>query len=465
LATFQGLNRVHQITPNKFEFEPFKHDPSKPNNTIPSNRITSVVEIEGILFIASNNGLFGYDLKKKTFINYSKESNKYSFHSIEKTHDGNIWGSTTEGIIFYNTTLKTFNKYEKRDGLGDLFFHLRSSFIDDNGRLYFGSRRGITRFSPLDIIKNETPPNVFVTDIRKISPKGKTLSSATYAEEIVMEPNEYYISLDFAAINYNRSEKNQYAFMLEGFEDQWNFSKDKSPAIYTNLKHGTYHFKVKAANNDGIWNETGTTLRIIKKPAFWETWWLYLGSFMGAFLLIFLGVRYYTRNIKERNRRLQKYNEDLNREIAQRKRVESALQKQKSDLRALNANLERSNKDLEQFAYIASHDLQEPLRVVGNFVGLLKHRYSKHFDENAFQYIDYAVEGVSRMSEQIKNILTFSRVSQNEIEFQKTNLDNLIAATLHDLSQNIEEKKVQIHLESLPKINCDHNQIKMVLTT
>ena len=157
-------------------------------------------------------------------------------------------------------TEKVFNQYEKRDGLGDISFLFGASYVDKNGWLNFASRRGITRFDPLNIIKNENPPPVYVTDIRKMSPEGQTDTKGTYKQEIILDHDEYYLSLDYVALNYNRSEKNQYAFMLEGFEDNWNYSNKKLPAVYTNLQHGRYNFKVKAANNDGIWNEAGTCL-------------------------------------------------------------------------------------------------------------------------------------------------------------------------------------------------------------
>ena len=469
IATFNGLNKVIRTSSDKIEFERFKHDTSDPENSIPSNRIVALEEIDGILYIGSSDGLSGYNLKEKTFTNYSKENNKYSFQSLEKSADGNLWAGTTEGIVFFNAQTHTFNQYEKADGLGDIIFQIGSSHRDENGFFYFGSGRGVTRFNPQNLLRNEVPPGVYVTDIRKMSPEGEERLSGIYAKEIVLEHNEYYLALDFTALNYNRSEKNKYAFMLEGFENNWNYSDDKSPVVYTNLKHGEYNFRVKAANNDGVWNEEGTVLRVIKKPAYWETWWFRLGVSFFVISMLYKGVSFYTKNIKERNKVLQKYNEDLNKEIAQRKIAEAALQEQKQQLRKSNEDiqksnkdLERSNKDLEQFAYIASHDLQEPLRVVGNFIGLLKRRYKQHFDEEAFQYIDFAVDGVSRMSQQIKSILTFSRVSQKDIEFRLTNLNHVLFTKLHDLSQNIEEKKVQIIKDEMPEIICEKNQIEMV---
>lgn len=462
LSTFQGLNRVIEINSDEFEFEIFKFDSKNPNNSIPSNRIVSVTELNGILYIASTNGLSGYDLNKKIFVNYSKENNIHSFLSLEKTKEGHLWGSTTEGIVFYNTTLNIFNKYEKGDGLGGGIFCLRSSYIDKDGCLHFGSHRGLTKFDPKKIVKNKIPPSVYLTDLRKISPDGEKISNVTYNKEIVLEHNEYYLSLGYAAINYNRAEKNQYAFMLEGFDDKWRYLNKNTPAIYTNLNHGTYHFKVKASNNDGVWNELGTSVKIIKNPAFWETLLFKIGALFAGVLFLFLGIKLYTKNISNKNKILEKYNEDLNKEIAQRKMAEAALLQQKIDLRELNDNLERSNKDLEQFAYIASHDLQEPLRVVGSFISLLKRRYAKHFDEDAYQYIDFAIDGVSRMSKQIKSILSFSKVSQNDINFKLADLNEMIEINLHDLSKKIKEKNVQFKIDPLPEIICDINLIAMV---
>lgn len=462
VATYNGLNKIIKTPSGGIEFEKFKHDTDDPKNSIPSNRLGVIEEVNGILYIGSSDGLSGYDLKGKSFTNYSKNNNKHSIQSLEKTSDGNLWIGTTEGILFFNTSTHSFNQYEKEDGLGDVIFQSGSSHRDKNGVLYFGSRRGITRFNPQKLLRNEVQPPVYVTDVRTMSPNGENRKSRTYAKEIILEYNDYYLSLDFAALNYNRSEKNKYAFMLEGFDEQWNYLDKKSPAIYTNLKHGEYNFSVKAANNDGVWNEQGTSIKIIKKPAFWETWWFKIGSFILAIILLFCSIQYYTKSINDRNKILRKYNEDLNKEVDQRKVAELALQERELNLRESNDNLQRSNNDLEQFAYIASHDLQEPLRVVGNFISLLKRQYKEQLDEVAFQYIDFAVDGVSRMSKQIKSILDFSRISQKEIEFKLTNLNNVIIIKLHDLSQNIKDKNVKVHIDEMPEIICEKNQIAMV---
>ena len=95
-------------------------------------------------------------------------------------------------------------------------------------------------------------------------------------DEITLSHRQSVFSFDFAALNYRASTKNQYAYMLEGFDKDWNYvDSSRRFATYTNLKHGSYTFRVKASNNDGIWNETGKSIRIIITPPWWRTWWFY----------------------------------------------------------------------------------------------------------------------------------------------------------------------------------------------
>lgn len=504
ISSFNGLNKVMDYTSKKLQFKQFKHDAKNPKTSIPSNRIIALTEINGMLYIGSNSGISACDLEQNNFINYTGNSKK-NIQSIEKTINGNIWASTTEGILFFNSHTKKFNQYDKNDGLGDIIFQGGSSYRDHKGYIYFGSRQGITRFHPVNLNNNELPPAVYITDIRKMSPEGEKRSSGNYMKELIINHDEYYLSLDYAALNYNRPEKNKYAYKLEGFEEKWNYPQGKPTAVYTNLAPGSYTFRVKAANNDGVWNEAGVSLKIIKRPAFWQTWWFKVLMIILILALIYFPLRSYTRNIKNRNKNLQKFNEDLNQEILQRKIVEKALHEKEQHMESLvqlrtkelekkneevksllkeisqrnehlekeianrtknlsdsNEELQRSNKDLEQFAYIASHDLQEPLRVVGNFIGLLRRRYKEHFDEEAFQYIDFAVDGVQRMSQQIKSVLIFSKVSQKAINYKKSDINLVIETKLHDLSEKIEERNVAFKIENMPEIICEKTQIEMV---
>jgi len=506
IATYNGLSRIdHKTTLNKMRFQSFKHDPTDPEHSIPSNRLTTMVEIEAKLYIGSVNGLFCYDPETERFTDLSKGKNKYGFKSLEKTRGGDIWGSTTGGIVFYDMDKATFNRFEKADGLGDITFQNGSSGQDTDGFFYFGSRRGITRFNPDKLTKNRALPPVHITEIKTMSPKGVKQISGLFQEELILNHDDYYLSIEFAGLNYNRSEKNRYAYQLIGFDKEWVYDDHNPSAVYTNLEAGEYQFHVKASNNDGLWNAVGKTLYITVKPAFWETSWFIGGCIICLGFFIFGWFHLYTKKVRKRNNKLQLYNENLNNEITERKKVEAALQERdqhmeqlvkkrtvqleaKNDevkellnkittrneelesivaqrtksLQSSNAELLRSNNDLEQFAYIASHDLQEPLRTIGSFIGLLGKSYEDQLPEEAKQYIAFANDGVHRMSKLIKSLLTYSKVGREGIEFSNTNLSFLLSQKLIDLSKKIEERNVVIEMDCLPDIHCEPNQLGMV---
>ncbi|MBN2738284.1 MAG: substrate-binding domain-containing protein [Spirochaetales bacterium] len=153
--------------------------------------------------------------------------------------------------------------------------------------------------------------------------------------------------------------------------------------------------------------------------------------------------------VKERTRDLVKTNEQLENEIAQRERIENALR--------------RSNEDLQQFAYVASHDLQEPLRMVASYVCRLERRYKDQLDQDANEFIEFVVDGARRMQRMINDLLMFSRIDTQGKEFSETNIANVLQDVLLDLQTSIQEKNVTINIPShLPVIMADKGQIHKV---
>jgi hypothetical protein len=146
----------------------------------------------------------------------------------------------------------------------------------------------------------------------------------------------------------------------------------------------------------------------------------------------------------------------LNREIAVRKLAEEALHLVAKDL-------ERSNKDLEQFAYVASHDLQEPLRAVGGFMGLLKNQYYDKLDNEAREYIDFSVDGAERMQGLIEGLLAFSRVGTRGGEFASVNLTDALNGALANLKALITESNAAVTSDTLPVVTADLSQMTHLL--
>ena len=161
------------------------------------------------------------------------------------------------------------------------------------------------------------------------------------------------------------------------------------------------------------------------------------------------------QKLKQRKQELKQLNEKLEQKV----RIRTA------DLQAINAELQRSNTDLEQFAYIASHDLQEPLRMIGNFVQLLERQYSNKIDSEGKEYIHFIVNGVSRMSKLIHSLLRYSRVGRKELGLRLVDMNKIIEARLFHLNNLIKETETTITLPSIPhKIFCEPDQISLVFS-
>ena len=507
VSSYNGLNRLIEEGNGKYKFEQFKYDSNNLDNSVPSNRLIYMLELNEILYIGTMDGLCGYDLNQKQFIDLNEEGKKDFFLSLVTFGGDEIWGTTSEGIIVFNTKTKIFNRFQKKDGIGTSMFKLGGATTSDNGFIYFENEGGITCFNPYDLIKNSTPPEVFVTEGKVMSTSEKSTRNIDGISigQITLSHTDYYLSLNFIGNNYSRAEKNRYAYKLDGLEDKWNYTTSDLKAVYTNLDHGEYTFRVKASNNDGVWNEEGASLKIIKEPAYWETLWFQLLTIVSIFLLMFLGINFYTRHINDRNARLKKFNKDLSNEITERKKVEKALQEREQYMEVLvkertaelehkkeevemlyqdirerneilekivekrtlkltesNQELSRSNQDLEQFAYIASHDLQEPLRNIGNFAGLLERKYANELNNGGKQYISIIVDGVQRMSKLISSILTYSRVGKDNVEFKDVNLNEVLNNKLQDLSQKISERNAVVHREDLPVVFGEPEQLSMI---
>ena len=146
----------------------------------------------------------------------------------------------------------------------------------------------------------------------------------------------------------------------------------------------------------------------------------------------------------------------VSRDITRRKEAEQQLE-------ATVQNLQHSNKELEQFAYVASHDLQEPLRMVTSYLQLIERRYSTQLDENAHVYIDYAVDGANRMKILINDLLAYSRVGTRGKEFEQTDLNQVLSQVLNEYDLLIEETGAQISFETLPVVMGDAVQLAQLL--
>ncbi|MBN1349959.1 histidine kinase [candidate division KSB1 bacterium] len=219
---------------------------------------------------------------------------------------GNLWLSTTNGLCQFNPHTGKAKNYYKENGLQSDQFTYSACLKTRDGEMYFGGINGVTAFYPGHIQQNSYIPPVVITDFkilnRPVSIGGKNpvlVSDISQTKSLHLSYKHTVFSFEFVALNYAIPEQNQYAHKMEGFENDWNYVGTRRFATYTNLDPGTYTFRVKAANNDGIWNEEGTAVEITISPPFWKTLWFKIILIAFGLLIIshFINYLHQKRNL------------------------------------------------------------------------------------------------------------------------------------------------------------------------
>ncbi len=306
IGTFGGgLNKFDR---EKEQFTRYQSDPDNPNS-LSDNFIMSFYEDKsGNLWIGTTNkGLNKFNPGKNSFIHFTKEDGlpDNAIYCILEDERGNLWVSTNKGISKFNPKTEEFKNYDMKDGLQSNEFNCGAGYRCKDGEMFFGGVNGFNAFFPDSIKDNQDIPPIVITDFQisnKTVPIGKMADGRsildqpiTETNEIVLSHKENVFSFEFSALNYLHPEKNQYAFMMEGLDDDWHFTGNRRFASYTGLPPGKYLFRVKGSNNDGVWNEEGTSVKITIIPPFWKTWWFY-AVFIILIILLLAAISIYQVN-------------------------------------------------------------------------------------------------------------------------------------------------------------------------
>ena len=234
------------------------------------------------IWLGTSNGLFKFINTENKFTVFTEAdglANNIIF-GILFDNSGEMWLSTNNGISKFNPETERFKNYNINDGITADDFHSFSYYRSKDNTMYFGSSNGITYFTPSEIEDNPNIPELTITDFEifneKVTPYPENTflkKNINYAKEINLTYKESVFSFKFAALIFNNPQKNQYAYKMEGFDKDWTYCGDRKRVTYTNLDHGEYVFRVKGSNNDGVWNEEGTAIKINITPPYWKTLW------------------------------------------------------------------------------------------------------------------------------------------------------------------------------------------------
>jgi signal transduction histidine kinase/ligand-binding sensor domain-containing protein len=471
-----GQFLVHfEISNSHFElYANNQHD----SNSLSSAKINAIFEdSRNNLWIGTDDGLNRFDRNTKIFSCFRQDDGlpDNSIRSILEDNHGNLWLGTNKGLSKFIHAVNLpqvpiFKNYTVDDGLQGNEFISRSCLKDKKGKLYFGGINGFNAFYPDSISENHYIPDIVITDFylyNQLVSIGKEDSplkqSITTSKEIIINHKQTVFTFKFAALSYIIPEKNQYMYMMEGFDKHWNNVGNKREATYTNLNPGSYIFHVKGSNNDGVWNETGVSLRIKILPPLWKTVWfkialiLFTISALFGFMLIRFNV------LRKQKAYLEALVIERTSEIEEKNRT---LIDQTEELKATNEKLNILNATKDKFFSIIAHDLKNPFGSLMGFLELLVQNYNKYDETKRITFINLIFTSSKSIYKLLENLLQWARSQTSTIEFQPVDfyLNDVINSNILLVENMLNEKglSVKVDMPVNMRVFGDKNMINTV---
>ncbi|MVT08572.1 hybrid sensor histidine kinase/response regulator transcription factor [Chitinophaga tropicalis] len=397
------------------------------------NVVCMFEDSRGLIWVGTREGLNLYDPRTRKFRIFRREDGlaDNTVLNILEDNSHTLWFSTTNGLS--NLTIRNgkylFRNYDESDGLQGREFNENAALKTRKGELIFGGGNGFNLFYPHTIAGNNTVPPIVLTDFQifnqSILPgqnvNGRVLleQSITQTRHITLKYRENVFSIDFSALNYFHPEKNQYAYMLEGFNNEW-LTTDGSQrkATYTNLDPGQYTFRLKASNNDGIWTPEPLELHITILPPFWRT---PLAFFI--YVLLIIGALILARKI-----------------TLERERLRSRIEQERQEAQRMH---ELDALKIRFFTNI-SHEFRTPLSLI---ITPLEKILRKGTENNIQQQLVLVQRNARRLLNLVNQLLDFRKMEVQEIRLYTAEGD--LVSYIRELTfsfSDLSEKK-QIHLD------------------
>lgn len=473
LGTANGLYRIDT------DFHSFVHyipDPTA-NNSLSDIRIISLLAdatTHGkILWIGTwSGGLNKLNIETGAFRHFTRSDGfpSNTIYSILQDEKGFLWVGTNNGLTKFDPQTETFNTYGYHDGLHFGSFYPGGAFKNSRTReLLFGGD-GVISFFPDSIIDNTYVPPILLTDFKVFNKPFKLNQSITKTEKIQLSYRQNFFSFEFNALEYNKPERFQYAYKLEGIDKDWIYCGYRNYASYTNISGGNYVFKVKRLNTAGVGNEEEISVKIVITPPFWKTNW-----FRFSFVIWFLGLFFLVYNLrvsrlkKERNAQQSFSKQLIETQEQERKRIAGGLHDSlgqnlliiKNGLQHLINTLlipKHAMNDLDEISSLTSESIHEVREISYNLhphlldrLGLKKamvsiiHKFSQSSEikfeseitdlDNLFPK-EYEIHIFRILQECLNNIIKHSEATKAFIQVKKS--INQLSILIHDNGKGFE---------------------------
>ncbi len=403
-ATLGGLDIFHPVTGT---ITHLRNQPENPNSLC-DNFVTALCEDRsGDIWVGTNSGLNRFSKSDSAFRYFTREDGFPSnlVYAIVRDQQDNVWFATNNGLCRYDTTNGRFRTYTVAEGLQSREFNLHASVCSFDGEVFCGGMNGFNAFYPDSLTDNPYLPAIVLTSCYRTA-RGERINLDISAGQVVLPYDNPTLTIEFAALEYTQPERNQFAYKLEGISEEWISTGTRHFVVFSGLPPGDYIFSVKGSNNDGLWNESASSLQIVIRPPWWRSTWALVAYLLLAAAFILLYIR-----IRERNL------------VRERDLLEEKVRLRTLKIEDQNQQLSDLNSTKDKFFSIIAHDLRNPFNTILGLTEMtLGNLVSQDLEKTRKALTD--IRDTSRHAfDLLQNLLIWARSQTNSLEFNPVSVD------------------------------------------